>query len=82
MEEEAYAKERGFIKGYEAPLGRELPACKAALDASTAQEPYCTGETEHGHDSVGPQESLKEAAGTGSSGVLQMELVDDRIAEW
>lgn len=67
-----------FIKGYEAPVGKKLPACKAALDASTAEEPYCTNETEHGHNSVGPQESLEEAAGTGSSGVLKMKLVHDR----
>lgn len=54
-----------------------LPAREAALDTCTAQEPTGTDETEHGHDGVGPQESLEESSSTGGSGVLEKKLVDD-----
>lgn len=55
-----------------------LPACEAALDTSTAQEPTGTDETKQGHDSIGPQKSLEESSSTVGSGVLETRSVDDR----
>lgn len=52
-------------------LVHPLPAGEAALDTGATQEPTGSGETEQGHNSVRPQESLEESGSTGSSRVLE-----------